>query len=167
MSYSNNMEILNQPLRQQLLERQLTLVTAESCTGGLIGHMLTEAAGSSAYFLGGILAYSNAVKVEQLQVPLAVIEQHGAVSEPCARAMAEGARKLLNADLSVSVTGIAGPGGGTAEKPCGLVFCAVAGARGTIVSRNIWTGNRSENKQASAAEALRLVFSYLQDDADI
>ena len=154
-------------LRAVLLEKKLTLVTAESCTGGLIGHWLTEAAGSSAYFLGGFLAYSNEVKMQYLQVPLDVIEQHGAVSEPSARAMAEGARTTLAADLAVSVTGIAGPGGGTPEKPCGVVYCAVSGARGTIVSRNVWTGNRSENKQESASEALRLLLSYLQDDSDI
>ena len=161
------METALEDLRTRLLDRKLTLVTAESCTGGLIGHWLTEAAGSSAYFLGGILSYSNEVKIAQLGVPVDVIEGHGAVSDACARAMAEGARERLEADLAVSVTGIAGPGGGTAEKPCGLVYCAVAGARGTIVSRNIWTGNRSENKQASAAEALRLVLSYLQNDTDI
>ena len=151
-------------LAEILSKRGLTVATAESCTGGLVGHWITELSGSSNYYLGGVQAYSNDIKAQVLGVAQSVLETEGAVSEACARAMAEGARSLVKSDLAVSITGIAGPGGGTVEKPTGLVFCAVAGASGTIVSRNVWTGNRSENKQASAQEAIRLLLLYLKND---
>ncbi|MGB0371334.1 MAG: CinA family protein [Opitutales bacterium] len=157
------MNAIVESLAKRLTDLELTVVTAESCTGGLIGHWLTDWPGSSRFYLGGIQAYSNAVKQAQLAVPEAIIEQFGAVSEACAKAMAEGARKGLGADFGISVTGIAGPGGGTPEKPVGLVYCAVAGPQGTFCSRNIWTGSRSENKQASAREALELLARYLND----
>lgn len=155
----------------QALARQLlttlnrvgwTLATAESCTGGLVGHWVTEVPGSSAAYLGGVQAYSNSVKIGQLGVDASIIAEYGAVSEPCAMAMAERVRGLLGTDLGVSVTGIAGPSGGTSEKPTGLVFCAVAGAQETLCTRNIWTGNRSENKHASAVEALKLLLRYTE-----
>ena len=109
-------------LGEMLTRRNLTLVTAESCTGGLIGHALTDVAGSSVYFLGGIIAYSNEAKMNLLHVPEQTLIDYGAVSEQVVLAMASGAREVFRADLAVSVTGIAGPGGGTDEKPVGLTY---------------------------------------------
>ncbi|CAM3773546.1 CinA family protein [Litorimonas haliclonae] len=107
-------------------ERDLTIATAESCTGGLIGAAITSIPGSSAPFKGGIIAYDNAVKANQLDVPEAIIETHGAVSEEVAEAMAQGVLTALETDLAISVTGIAGPGGGSEEKPIGTVWIGLA-----------------------------------------
>ncbi len=143
------------------LERGLTVATGESCTGGLVAHEITEITGSSGYFRGGIVAYSNAVKEGQLGVPASLIEAHGAVSAQVARAMAAGARDRLGADLAVAVTGVAGPGGGTEAKPVGLTYVAVADARGVDVKRFVWAGDRAANKRASAAAALELLLERL------
>jgi nicotinamide-nucleotide amidase len=141
--------------------RGLTMATAESCTGGLIAHLLTEVPGSSACLLGGIIAYADAVKREQLGVPAEVLASHGAVSAQTAVAMADGVRERLGTDLGVSVTGIAGPDGGTAAKPVGLVYVAVAGLDGTEVERHLWPGDRSANKRDSARAALELLLRRL------
>ena len=117
------------------MERGQTLAVAESCTGGALGAALVARSGASAYFLGGVQAYANAAKVAMLGVPDAMIAAHGAVSEPVARAMAEGARQRMGADFGVSITGVAGPGGGTPEKPVGLVFIACAGPNGTVCTQ--------------------------------
>jgi PncC family amidohydrolase len=146
----------------RLTARGLTVATAESCTGGLIGHLITEIAGSSAYYVGGIVAYSNDVKRSQLGVPEATLATHGAVSESTARAMAEGARRTLGADIGVATTGIAGPGGGSESKPVGLVYVAVATRDGTIVERHLLDGDRHAIKQQTAAAALRLLVDTLQ-----
>jgi PncC family amidohydrolase len=114
-------------LQATCVGRGLTVATAESCTGGLVAHLLTEVPGSSAYVRGAIVAYADAVKRAELGVPEAVLAAHGAVSAQVAVAMAEGARSRLGSDLAVAVTGIAGPGGGTEAKPVGLVYVAVAG----------------------------------------
>lgn len=153
---------LAQHVGQQLQHHKRTVATAESCTGGLIGHLLTEIAGSSAYYVGGIVAYSNAVKQSQLDVPQTIIESMGAVSEETARAMAEGVRTRLDADLGVATTGIAGPGGGTPTKPVGLVYIAVASAGGTQCQRHIFGGDRHSVKQQTAAAALQLLRDSLQ-----
>ena len=153
---------LAQHVGQQLKHHKLTLATAESCTGGLIGHLLTEIAGSSAYYVGGIVAYSNAVKQSQLDVPPTTIQAMGAVSEETARAMAEGARTRLEADLGVATTGIAGPGGGTPTKPVGLVYIAVASAGGTRCERHVFGGDRQSVKQQTAAAALQMLRDSLQ-----
>jgi nicotinamide-nucleotide amidase len=116
-----------------------TLVTAESCTGGLIAHLLTEIAGVSDYYLGGVVSYANSAKVKLLGVPEELINAHGAVSAEVAEAMARGIRESLQADLGVSVTGIAGPGGGSAEKPVGLVYLGLAHASG-VSSRRLDIG---------------------------
>jgi PncC family amidohydrolase len=147
------------------IERGLTVATAESCTGGLLGHVLTEVPGSSAYYVGGFVSYADEVKVGALGVPGDLLAAHGAVSEPVAAAMAEGARARLGADLATSVTGIAGPGGDTPGKPVGLTYVAVADADGTSVVRHVWAGDRSENKRASAAAALGLLLERLTRDA--
>ena len=144
-----------------LRDRGWTLATAESCTGGLVGHRVTNVPGSSAVLLGGVVAYANAVKERLLGVPAALLLQHGAVSEPVARAMAAGARDLLGADVAVAVTGIAGPTGGTPEKPVGTTFIAVAGPAGVEARRFHWTGDREANKARSAEAALQLVREYL------
>lgn len=140
-----------------LAERGLTICAAESCTGGLLTSTLTDVAGSSAYVLGGVVTYSNAAKQQLVKVQESTLMRHGAVSEATAAEMAAGVRDLFTADIGVSVTGIAGPGGGTAEKPVGLVYIGVATAEGVQVQRHIWAGDRIENKVLSVAQALRIV----------
>lgn len=144
------------------IEHGLTLATAESCTGGLVGHLLTEVPGSSAYYRGGLVSYSNALKEAELGVPAETLERHGAVSAQTAVAMAEGARRRYGASLAVAVTGIAGPDGGTPQKPVGLTYVAVADAAGHDVRRFTWDGDRHANKLASAAAALRLIAERLE-----
>jgi PncC family amidohydrolase len=146
-----------------LLQRHgLTLVTAESCTGGLVGDLLTDVPGSSAIYLGGVVSYSNHLKTSLLGVPEALLETYGAVSEQVALAMARGARDRLGGDLGISVTGIAGPGGGSAEKPVGLTFIGASAPWGDRVQRFVWQGERRENKTASARAALRTLLDLLQ-----
>ncbi len=144
------------------LGRGLTVATAESCTGGLLADALTDVAGSSGYFLGGVVAYADAVKVAALGVPPEALAAHGAVSAQVARAMASGARERLGASLAIAVTGIAGPGGGTDAKPVGLTYVAVAGAHGTDVRRHLWAGDRAANKRASALAALECLLERLE-----
>ncbi|MDH5244540.1 MAG: CinA family protein [Chloroflexota bacterium] len=138
-----------------------TLATAESCTGGLVAHLLTEVPGSSACFRGALVTYANDSKVEVAGVPEATLASHGAVSAQVAVAMAEGARQRLRADVGIGVTGIAGPGGGTAAKPVGLTYVAVADANGHDVRRYTWTEDRAGNKRASAEAALILVLGRI------
>jgi len=137
--------------------RSLTVATAESCTGGLVAHLITEVAGSSGYFIGGIVSYSDDAKRSLLDVPAEVLAAHGAVSAQVAMAMAEGARRRFGAGLAVSVTGVAGPAGGSAEKPVGLTYVAVADGAGVDVRRFHWTGDRGANKRESARTALELL----------
>ena len=144
-----------------LLDRGLTLATAESCTGGLIGYALTEVSGSSAYYVGGLISYSNEMKERQLGVAAATLEKHGAVSAQTCVAMAHGARERYGADIGVSVTGIAGPDGGSDTKPVGLTYVAVADVDGTDVRRHVWTGDRHFNKIQSAVATLNLVLERL------
>lgn len=143
--------------------RGLTLATAESCTGGLIAALLTEVPGSSQVFERGFVTYSNAAKTETLGVPADLIERFGAVSEEVARAMASGALAQSHADLCVAVTGVAGPGGETPQKPVGLVHLAAARRHGIVLHREIRTGDigRSAVRRASVADALRLVRELL------
>ena len=135
----------------------LTLATAESCTGGLIGHVLTEVPGSSDYYVGGIISYADRVKAAQLAVPVEVLEEHGAVSAEAALAMAAGVRRALGSDIGVAVTGIAGPSGGLTAKPVGLTYVAVSDAAGAAVRRHLWTGDRASNKRDSAAAVFELL----------
>jgi PncC family amidohydrolase len=149
----------------QLLTAQgLTLALAESCTGGLIGHRLTEVPGSSTYFLGGIVSYAYRAKERLLGVPHDILYGQGAVSVAVALAMAQGARRALDADFGLSVTGIAGPTGGTPDKPVGLTYVALATPEGERWERHVWTGDRSGNKIASAAAALDLLRRYLEEE---
>jgi PncC family amidohydrolase len=136
----------------------ITVGTAESCTGGNVAHRITRIAGSSAYFLGGIVSYANAVKHGVLGVPEDVLRNPGAVSESCARAMAEGARRVLGSRLAVATTGIAGPGGATAFKPVGLVYLAVAGdGMETRVEEHHFAGDREAVIAASTERALEML----------
>lgn len=139
--------------------RGLTVATAESCTGGLVADAITDVAGSSEHFVGGIVAYADRAKESLLGVPATLIATHGAVSAEVAAAMARGARERFGVSLAVAVTGIAGPTGGTAEKPVGLVYLAVADADGTDVRRERWEGDRMANKRASAEAALRMLLA--------
>ncbi len=139
----------------RLRGRKWRLAVAESCTGGLLGHWITQVPGSSACFLGGVIAYANALKCDLLGVPEATLVRYGAVSEPTAAAMAQGVRHLTGAEVGVAITGIAGPGGGTPQKPVGTVYIAV------VIGGTTWvwhecqdTGSREGNKARSALAAL-------------
>ena len=149
---------------EQLVRRDQTVATAESCTGGLIGGELTAVPGSSAAFLGGVVAYSNGSKVRDLGVDPGLLEREGAVSEAVARAMAEGARNRFGTDWGIGVTGIAGPGGGTPEKPVGLVHWAVSGPGGTRASHRIFPGDRASVRRATVAMALDLLRRMLGEE---
>lgn len=144
---------------EALQRRGWTLATAESCTGGLIGALITAIPGSSAYYVGGIIAYSNEVKMTHLAVSTELLASAGAVSAESAQAMAEGVRSRIGADIAVATTGIAGPGGGAAEKPVGLVYVAVATADRTRCERFLFDGDRIANQQAAAREALNLLLA--------
>jgi PncC family amidohydrolase len=140
----------------------VTVAAAESCTGGLVGHGITANAGSSTFFVGGVVSYADAVKVKVLDVPAEAIERHGAVSAQVAVARAPGVRTHLGADYGVAVTGVAGPNGGTDAKPVGLTYVAVAGPQGDEVRRHAWDGDRAANKDASARAALRLLIDVIE-----
>ena len=140
-----------------LKESSRTLAVAESCTGGKIAHFLTSNSGSSAYFKGGVVAYSNEIKNKLLDVPSEIIETFGAVSQQVAEAMAKGAQKVLNSDYSVATTGIAGPDGGTEEKPVGTVWIAVAGPSGIISKKYIFRHNRERNIIRTTHTALNML----------
>jgi nicotinamide-nucleotide amidase len=147
-----------------LLEQDLTLATAESCTGGLLGHLLTNVPGSSAYYVGGVIAYSYEAKERLLGVQHETLAAHGAVSEETAREMARGARDRLHAGVAVALTGIAGPGGGMPSKPVGLVYIALAAPEAEICEHHVWQGDRVANKKKSAEAALRLLLSFLTSE---
>jgi PncC family amidohydrolase len=153
---------LEETLGPLLVARRLTLAVAESCTGGLIGHRLTNVPGSSDYFLGGLIAYSYSAKEKLLGVRPETLQSFGAVSEPTAREMARGACRVLGAHLGVAVTGIAGPGGATPDKPVGLTWIALCAPGVERAEHHVWTGDRVANKEASAEAALRLVLDYLE-----
>jgi PncC family amidohydrolase len=145
---------LAERLQGLCLGRGLTVATAESCTGGLVAAALTSVPGSSGYFRGSLVTYDDAAKVDLLGVPASVIAAHGAVSAQVAKAMAEGARSALATDLAVSVTGIAGPAGGTSTKAVGLTYVGLATRAGTDVRRFTWTADRAGNRRASAEAAI-------------
>lgn len=144
-------------------ERGLTLATAESCTGGLIGAVLTAIPGASAVVDGGIICYQNRIKSTLLGVSPETLETVGAVSEACAAQMAAGAMRALGSDLAMAVTGIAGPGGGSAEKPVGLVFTAVAFRGQTQVCRNIFSGDRDAVRAATVRKVLTMALRCLEE----
>ena len=145
-----------------LTEQGLTIAVAESCTGGLIAHQLTNVPGSSAYFVGGVVAYSNEVKERVLGVSHETLSAHGAVSEECAREMARGARRLLGTDVAIAATGIAGPTGGTPEKPVGLAYVALAAPDLERCERHLFEGRRLRNKRQTSEAALEMLRRYLE-----
>lgn len=155
-------ELLETQIGHLLRAAGLSLAAAESCTGGLLADRITNVAGSSDYFMGGIVSYANAVKIQPLGVSPATLERHGAVSRETALEMAQGARRLFETGLAVSVTGIAGPGGGTPDKPVGTTWIALAARDGAWARVFRWQGSRVENKAASAEAALQLLVEYLQ-----
>jgi PncC family amidohydrolase len=157
---------LDKPLEvvvgELLLQHGLWLAAAESCTGGLISHLITNVAGSSAYYLGGVTAYSNEVKVRLLGVSKLTLEQHGAVSEETVLEMARGVRKAMWADIGVSVSGIAGPTGGTPDKPVGTVWIGLSSPRDENACHFLWSGDRLAVKEQSAQAALKMVVEHLR-----
>jgi nicotinamide-nucleotide amidase len=155
--YAYDDEPLEAAVVRLLSERGLTAAVAESCTGGLLAARLTDVPGSSKVFRGGVVAYSNESKSDLLGVPPAMIAQFGAVSPEVAEAMAQGARARFHADLGIGITGIAGPEGGTPEKPIGLVYIALADSQGVVVERNRFLGQRKEVRYRSAQYALVLL----------
>ena len=153
-------ETLESAIGKLLTGRGETLALAESCTGGLLAKRLTDRAGSSAFFTEGLVTYSNEAKERLLGVPHELLVQHGAVSEPVAKAMAEGVRKTAGTDYGLSVTGVAGPDGGTEEKPVGLVFVGISDAEGTVAERldlSAWRRSREAIRERSANRAFDLL----------
>lgn len=162
--YSETADELQVVLGRELHERGATVVTAESCTGGLIGQILTSTRGSSAYYQGGVIAYANEVKVALLGVQPETIAAHGAVSEACVREMAEGARRRLAATYAIAVSGIAGPDGGTPDKPVGTVHLAAAGPEKTLHHKLLWPGDREQIRRIAAVAALNLLHKLLNPE---
>jgi nicotinamide-nucleotide amidase len=165
--YGQGDETLEGAVARLLQKRGATLALAESCTGGLLAKRLTDMAGSSAYFTEGLVTYSNEAKERLLGVPHALILEHGAVSEPVARAMAEGTRKTSGADYGLSVTGIAGPDGGTEEKPVGLVFVGISDAGDTFAEKldlTAWARSRDAVRERSTNRAFDLLRLRLEQD---
>jgi len=159
--FSTSGEELEEVVGRLLRLHKQTLATAESCTGGFLGHRLTNISGSSYYFLQSMVVYSNEAKTCHLGVSADLIEQHGAVSPQVATAMAVGIREKTRSSLGLAITGIAGPTGGTYEKPVGLVYTALAWDNGTDVVKNLFLGNRETIKFQAAQKALDMVKRYL------
>jgi nicotinamide-nucleotide amidase len=156
------MEKIEKTIVHLLAAQTKTLALAESCTGGFIANQITNVPGASKVFLGGIVAYSNKAKQKFLGVRAQALERHGAVSRAIAAEMAEGARKRFNADFAIAVTGIAGPAGGTKNKPIGTVFIALAGAFGASVSHKLNRLGREQFKKVTARQALELLRTKLE-----
>lgn len=161
--FSLNDESMEEVIGNLLRKENLTLAVAESCTGGMLGEIITTIAGSSDYFKGGIISYHGEIKKNLLDVPEDVLTHFGEVSKPVARAMAEGVRKKCNSDLGLSITGIAGPGGGSAEKPVGLVYIALADGQQTLVQKHLLQNGRHIIRLRSARRALNMLRLYLID----
>ena len=148
-----------------LRSQGLTLSVAESCTGGLLSHRLTNVPGSSDYFIGGVVAYSYDAKEQVLAVRHDTLYDHGAVSEQTALEMARGARRLFHTDVALSITGIAGPGGGLPDKPVGLTYIALSARDREGCQRFVWDSDREANKAQSAHAALEMLAGYLRERA--
>jgi nicotinamide-nucleotide amidase len=164
--YGRDGDTLESKLGKALRRRGWTLAAAESCTGGLFSERVTSVPGSSAYFLGGVLAYADAAKKTLLGVRPETLARHGAVSAACAREMAKGVRASLGSDIGVSITGIAGPSGGSRAKPAGLVFLGLSSRSGTLSRRLLFRGDRAgvRSRAASAAlhQALKLTAAFIK-----
>lgn len=153
-------ELLNK-VSTNLKKQKLTIATAESCTGGLLSHILTNISGSSDYFDRGIVSYSNKSKIQLLGVPENLLKKYGAVSKQVAKAMADGVRTKSNVDIGISTTGIAGPTGGTKEKPVGLVYISVSNKDSVIVKKLLFSGDRLQNKESTCNMALQMLLDIL------
>jgi PncC family amidohydrolase len=156
------MESLEERLKVIFSDKNLTLATAESCTGGLLAGRITDVSGSSAYFTGGVVSYSYDAKEALLGVDHETLLVEGAVSEAVARQMAHGARVRLEADVAVSVTGVAGPTGGTVEKPVGLTWIGLSDSSGERAERFVWEGDRAQNREQSVHAALRMLAEWAE-----
>ena len=148
-------------LSDELKKHQVTIATAESCTGGLVAHTLTNVSGSSQYFDQGVISYSNKAKEDLLGVPEEVIKKFGAVSKEVAEAMAQGIRQRASVDYGVATTGIAGPTGGTKEKPVGLVYIAIAAKNQIMTQRFLFSGDRLSNKESTCRALLELLYEIV------
>lgn len=157
-------QVVEEAVGRLLVERDMTLAVAESCTGGLIGSRLTDVPGSSSYFLGGMIVYSNQAKIDLLDVSGETLEENGAVSVVTAVEMARGVRAKLGSDLGIAVTGIAGPDGGTEEKPVGTVCIGLASGQDAFSEKYLFCGTRAQVKEKSASMALDWVRRYLSGD---
>lgn len=157
---SNDM-LLIETVGSMLVDRGMTVSLAESCTGGLVMKCLSEVPGSSRYLAGGVVAYSNDLKINMLGVPREIIQRHGAVSEQTARLMAEGVKNVTGTSVGIGITGIAGPGGGTLEKPRGLVYIALAAADQTVCQRYIFSGDRNNVRDKATGTALYILWQYV------
>lgn len=153
---------VNEELVKALADKKMTVSTAESCTGGLISKLITDVSGSSDVFGYGFVTYANEAKMKILGVWDEALSQYGAVSRPVAVLMSRGARRVSKSDIAVSVTGIAGPGGGTAEKPVGLVYISLSTPDGTICRKCNFSGTREEVRRQTAEFALNLALEYLK-----
>ena len=151
---------LERQLHQSFTAKGLTLASAESCTGGLLADRITEVPGSSDYYLGGVVSYAYSAKETLLGVDHDVLASQGAVNETVARQMARGVRERLGADVGIGITGIAGPGGGSEEKPVGLVWIGLSDAAGERAERYQWDSDRAGNKRLSAEAAMRLLIAW-------
>ncbi len=157
-------ETLEQVVGRMLKDRQQTLSLAESCTGGFLSHLITSVPGSSAYYIGGVVSYANAVKMEELGIPSDMLELNGAVSQPVAERMAQGVRAALRSDWAIATTGIAGPDGGTPEKPVGTVWIAVAGPHGVVSRLGNFPGARELVIERAAMSALNMLRKELRKE---
>lgn len=161
------MQVSSHDIAEILLQNNFTIACAESCTGGLLTSILTDVSGSSAYLKGAIVAYSNDVKQLLLGVQEITLLENGAVSATTAMEMAQGIRKKLEVDIGVAITGIAGPTGGSVNKPVGLVFIAVSGAEGTISASFNFRGSRGFIKEQSVNSALNMIYKYVNCQGDV
>ena len=162
--YGTGLDLLENVVGKILIQRNLTLSTAESCTGGLLGHRLTNAPGSSKYYLGGVNSYSNEMKVGVINVDKEILDKYGAVSKEVSIEMSKGIRDLLKSDIAISITGIAGPGGGTKEKPVGLVYITLVHNDIIINKEFTFFKDRLLNKQLSSQVALNMIRIYLLNE---
>lgn len=152
---------LSSSIGSALLDRDFTISTAESCTGGLLSHVLTAVSGSSDYFLGGVVAYSNGIKEQVLGVRVETLQQHGAVSEQTAQEMADGIRMRFGTDIGLATTGVAGPTGGTPSKPVGLVWMGISFVGETKAFKGYFTGGRLEIMRSTVIEILTCLLNQL------
>ena len=159
--YGYEEDLLEKVIGQLLEERHLTLATAESCTGGYLAHRITSVSGSSGYFQGSVIAYSNAIKMNLLKVSSATLEKHGAVSEATVIEMVKGTLQLLKTDIAISISGIAGPGGGTADKPVGTIWMAI-GNEDVVKTMKIQAGkDRLKNIEYASVYALNMIRQFV------